>query len=101
MKLSEDYQELILGNSNIHLEPSCVVKLKEEFTIHTKDGEIILEVDVTADLIKIPEEYREIFINMLTTKYLNRVTFVDSIFTKHNSYVELTWWQKLKNIITR
>ena len=101
MKLNDDYRELILGNTNINLETSCVVKLKEEFTIYTKDGEITLEVDVMADLIKIPEEYREIFINMLTTKYLNRVTFIDNIFTKHNSYVELTWWQKLKNIIAK
>jgi hypothetical protein len=83
MKSNDEKTELALGSSYLLMQASCVVKLKELFTIYTEQGEVSLEVDVTADMVQIPEEYREIFLNMLTTKYLNKVTFTHNIFQNH------------------
>jgi hypothetical protein len=98
MKLNEEQKELSLGTSYLLMQPTCVVKLKELFTIYTPDGEVSLEVDVTADMVQIPEEYREIFLNMLTTKYLNKVTFTNNIFSKPLPPRKLSWWRRIKNM---
>jgi len=97
MKLNDDNQEYVIGQSYINIKSSCVVKFNEQFTIFTSDGEITLSVDISADMIKIPEEYREIFMNMLTTKYLNKVVFSDNIFSKFEEPRPKTWWQKFKS----
>jgi hypothetical protein len=98
MKLNEEQKELALGTSYLSMQPTCVVKLKETFTIYTENGEINLDVDVTADMVNIPEEYREIFLNMLTTKYLNKVTFTQNIFSKPLPPKKVTWWRKIRNM---
>lgn len=68
------------GDSYLSIKSSYVVELKEEFVIFTKDGGITLEVDIVADLAKVPEEYRSVFINMLTSKYMNKASVVDNSF---------------------
>ena len=98
MKLNEEQKVLPLGTSYLLMQPTCVVKLKELFTIYTDTGEINLEVDVTADMVQIPEEYRGVFLNMITTKYLNKVTFTDNIFSKPQQMKKLSWWRRIKNI---
>lgn len=68
------------GDSYLSIKSSYRVELKEEFVILTKDGGITIEVDIVADLAKVPEEYRGVFINMLTTKYMNKASVVDNSF---------------------
>lgn len=92
--VDEPKKEMVIGHDYFHIQSSCVVKLREIFTIHTKNGSIDLDVDITADMIKIPEEYREIFMNMLTAKYLNRVSACDSNVFKNKNEKELPWWKK-------
>lgn len=82
------------GNTTLNIQSSCLVTLKEEFVIFTDNGPIELEVEICADMVKIPEEYREIFMNMLTTKYLNRVSFGENPFSKCNPPKKMRWWEK-------
>lgn len=68
------------GDSYLSIKSSYLVELKEEFIIFTKDGAISLEVDIFADLAKVPNEYRGVFINMLTSKYMNKASVADNSF---------------------
>jgi hypothetical protein len=97
MKLNEEQKEFEFGNNHLTMRPTCIVKVKETFTIYTSNGEINLDVDVTADLVQIPEEYREVFLNMLTTKYLNKVTFTQNIFSKPAPPKKLSLWKRFLN----
>ena len=66
-------KDIVVGGSQLSMQSSFIVELKEEFVIYTETQPIVLEANITADMNEIPEEYREIFLNMLTTKYLNKV----------------------------
>lgn len=79
-----------------NFKSSSLVEMKEEFSILTDEGEITLDVSITADFEEIPEEYREIFINMMTTKYMNRVVLSDNLFSKYKKSPKRTWFQKFK-----
>lgn len=98
MKQNDEQKEITLGDSYLSVQSTYVVRLREVFTLYTPDGEINLEVDVTADMVQIPEEYHEIFLNMLTTKYLNKVTFTDNLFSKPKPPKKMSWWRRLKNL---
>jgi len=64
-------------------------------TIFLKDkGEFIdLNVKIEVDLNKIDEKYHEVFINMLTSKYLNVASFGDNPFSKCEPQGKNKWWQ--------
>ncbi len=68
MEIINGQMDISTANTTLNIQSSCIVSLKEEFVIFTENGPIHLEVDISADMVKIPEEYREIFMNMLTTK---------------------------------
>ena len=75
--------DIHIGHSDYYsIKSTTSVKLKEEFIIYDKNEEIKLEVEIIADFGSIPENYREIFLNMLTTKYLNRVNFSENSFSE-------------------
>jgi hypothetical protein len=80
------------------LKSSSIVQMKEDFTIITEDGEVKLDVTISADFEEIPEKYRELFINMMTTKYMNRVTISNNLFSKYNPTPKKSWFQKLKEV---
>ncbi len=80
------------------LKSSSIVQMKEDFTIITDEGEVKLDVTISADFEEIPEKYRELFINMMTTKYMNRVTISSNLFSKHNPTLKKSWFQKLKEV---
>lgn len=86
--------EFHLGNGDfINMKSSQIVKLKEQFIIYTPDGPITLNVDVSADFAEIPEKYHEIFFNVLSSKYLNKVNFGDNPFSECRPVVKRKWWQ--------
>jgi hypothetical protein len=41
----------------------------------------------------VPEEYHEIFLNMLTSKYYGKVSFGDNPFSRCVPKKEKRWWQ--------
>jgi hypothetical protein len=74
---------------------SSIVEMTEEFTILSDDGEIKLEVTISADFEEIPEKYREIFINMMTTKYMNRASLTTNLYSQYKPIPQKSWTEKI------
>jgi len=82
-----------IGNSYINIKTSTIVKLNEEFLIYTDDGPISLKVDINADFVDVPEKYHEVFLNILTAKYMNKVSFGDNNFSQCKPVIKRKWYQ--------
>jgi hypothetical protein len=54
-------------------------------------------VEVSADFAKIDRKYHEIFFNVLTSKYLNKVSFGENPFSECKPMVKRKWWQFWKS----
>jgi len=92
--MSKRQGEFHLGNGDfINLKTSQIVKLTENFTIYSEDGPITINVEVSSDFAKIPEKYHEIFFNVLSSKYLNKVNFGDNPFSECRPIIKRKWWQ--------
>ncbi len=90
--------EFHLGNGDfINLQTSSLVKLKEQVIVYTEEGPVMLNIDVTADFATIDEKYHEIFFNLISSKYLNKVAFGDNPFSKCKPIVKRKWWQFWKS----
>ncbi len=94
-------QEIYLGaGHNIEMKSSRMVTAYQALHLTTPtDGTITLNVKIDADFDTVPEEYHEVFMNMMSVKYLNRVSFGDNPFSqclpapKHKWY---QFWKKLE-----
>lgn len=86
-----------LGNTYVNLRQSNVVRLNEEFLVYTESGPISLKTEIEADFNDIPEEYHEVFLNLLTAKYLNKVSFGDNPFSQCKPVVKRKWYQFWKS----
>jgi len=87
-----------IGNgSYINLQTSTLVKLQEQFIVYTEEGPITLNVDVVADFATIDKKHHEIFFNVLSSKYLNKVAFGDNPFSECKPIVPRKWWQFWKS----
>ena len=86
-----------LGNTYVNLRQSNVVRLNEEFLVYTESGPISLKTEIEADFSDIPEEYHEVFLNLLTAKYLNKVSFGDNPFSQCKPVVKRKWYQFWKS----
>jgi uncharacterized protein YutE (UPF0331/DUF86 family) len=82
-----------LGADVFNIKSSTVVKLSEYLSLVTVNGAIDLKVDITADFEKIPKEYHEVLLNMLTSKYINKVSFGDNPFSKCLPPKRKHWYQ--------
>ena len=89
--------DLHLGNGSfMNIKTSQNVKLYEQFIIYNEDGPITLNVEISADFAQIDEKYHEIFFNVLSSKYLNKVTFSDNPFSLCKSIEKRKWYQLWK-----
>lgn len=86
-----------MGNKYVEVSTSTIVKMQEHFSLTTTDKTFDLLVNITADLKDIPEEYHEVFLNMLTSKYLNKVSFGDNPFSECKPPKRKKWWQFWKS----
>jgi hypothetical protein len=86
-----------LTNKYVSIKTSTLVTLSELFIVQTLDGPITLEVEINADMENIPERYREVFLNVLTSKYANQVSFGDNPFSECKPIVKRKWWQFWKS----
>jgi len=86
-----------LGTDYINVQQASIVKLKETFTIYTDKGPIELDTEICADFNKVPEEYHEIFMNVLTSKYMNKVSFGDNPFSCCKPVIKRKWYQFWKS----
>jgi hypothetical protein len=88
-------QEIHFGlGSHLNIQTSHLVSLHE--TLMLIDGSkepIELDVKIEADLSTIPEQYHEVFLNMMASKYYNKASFGDNPFSKCLPVVKKRWWK--------
>jgi len=66
---------------------SNIISLKD-------NGEFIdLNVKIEVDLSQVDEKYHEVFVNILTSKYLGVASFGDNPFSKCEPSGKNKWWQ--------
>lgn len=85
--------EYTLVNDTVNVKTSTVVRLNEYFSLSTNEGAIDLKVDIVADFADIPEKYHEILVNMLTSKYINKVSFGHNPFSECKPPKNKKWYQ--------
>jgi hypothetical protein len=94
--------EIFLGSgNNMEMKSSQLVKTYQTLYLMTEDkGTLSLSVEISADFNNVPEEYQEVFLNMLSAKYLGRVSFGDNPFSQCQPAPKRKWWQfwKSKNL---
>jgi hypothetical protein len=87
-------QELHIGQGHfMNVKTSTIIKLSEQFVLYTEEGPVSLNVDVSADFAEIDQKYHEIFFNVLTSKYMNKVSFGENPFSSCKPVTKRKWWQ--------
>lgn len=86
-----------LGVDYINVKTSNVVTVNEYLSIITETGPVELTMVITTDFSKIKPEYHEICLNVITAKYLNKVSFGDNPFSQCKPVVKRKWWQFWKS----
>ena len=97
--MKENKNEIYLGGgNNLIMSTSKLVTCHEILTlVTTTSGAIELEVKIQADFDTIPEKYHEIFLNMISAKYLKTTSFGDNPFSKCVPTPKKRWWQFWKS----
>jgi hypothetical protein len=62
-------------------------------TVINEDKIVSLDIKIEADFDTIPEEYQEIFLNMMTARYYGRASFGDNQFSQCQPVPKRKWWQ--------
>lgn len=82
------------GGSNLVIQSSKNVELKETLSlINGSKTPIELDIKIIADFSTIPEQYHEVFLNMMTSRYYNKTSFGDNPFSKCLPPVKKRWYQ--------
>jgi len=90
-------KEYNLGPDNVVVKSTTNITFHEYFTLLTvDDGSLDLKVEITAEGVDIPEKYHEVMINMLSSKYINKVSFGHNPFSKCNLPQKRKWWNFFK-----
>ena len=86
-----------IDSEHISVKTSTVVEMEEYFTLLTLEGPVTFKTKVSADLIDVPTQYQEVVLNMLTSKYTNRVSFGHNPFSQCKPPVKRRWYQFWKS----
>jgi hypothetical protein len=89
--------EYNLAQDIVSVKTSTVIELKEYFILQTQETPIDIATTIKCDLENVPEKYHEIVLNMLTSKYLNKVSFGTNPFSECKPLVKRKWWQLWKS----
>lgn len=89
--------EYNIGIDSVNVKTSTVVKLYEHLSVFTEEGPIDLKVEIVGDLENIPEKYHEVFMNVMTSRYMGKVSFGDNPFSECRPIVKRKWWQFWKS----
>ena len=82
------------GGNNINVKKASIVSVYNSLKLITpNDGAISLDIKIEADFDTIPEKYQEVFLNMISTKYLDSVSFGDNPFSLCQPPPKKKWWQ--------
>jgi hypothetical protein len=98
--MKENKNEIHLGfGSHLNVQTSQLVSINESLvlvTVNGTEGPIELNVKIEADFNTIPEQYHEVFLNMLTSKYSNKASFGDNPFSVCQPKPKRKWYQLWK-----
>ena len=82
------------GGNNINVKKASIVSVYNSLKLITpQDGAITLDIKIEADFDTIPKKYHEVFLNMVSTKYLDSVSFGDNPFSLCQPPPKKKWWQ--------
>ncbi len=82
------------GGNNINVKKASIVSVHNNLKLITPyDGAISLDIKIEADFDTIPEKYHEVFLNMISAKYLDSVSFGDNPFSQCIPQPKKKWWQ--------
>ena len=88
------------GGSNINIKTASIVSVNNSLKLITpNDGAISLYIKIESDFDTIPKHYHEVFLNMISTKYLDSVSFGDNPFSLCQPPPKKKWWQIWKSKI--
>ena len=93
--MSKKETDIYLGaGNNINVRKASIVSVYNTLKLMTiTDGAIQLDIKIEADFDTIPEKYHEVFLNMVSTKYLDSVSFGDNPFSLCQPPPKKKWWQ--------
>lgn len=90
--------EINLGSgNNLNVTTSKLVSLHETLVLLHNNKTYELDVKIEADFNTIPEDLHEVFLNILTAKYSNTVSFGDNPFSRCIPSSKKRWWQFWKS----
>ena len=91
----ENKSEIYLGGgANLVMNTTKLITCYETLTLIVNGkGGIPLEIKIQADFDTIPEEYHEVFLNMISAKYLKTTSFGDNPFSKCLPVPKRRWYQ--------
>jgi len=81
------------GGEFLQVKSSTIVKLNECFVVYTEEGPVELMVDISADFKTIDPKYHEIFFNVISAKYLNKVSYGDNPFSECKPIENRKWYE--------
>ena len=82
------------GGSNLNFKTSKIITTHNTLKLITPhDGAMSLDIKIEADFDSIPEKYHEVFLNMISAKYLDSVSFGDNPFSMCIPQPKKKWWQ--------
>ena len=88
------------GGSNINIKTASIVSVHNSLKLITpNDGAISLDIKIEADFNTIPEKYHEVFLNMVSAKYVDSVSFGDNPFSLCTPAPKRKWYQFWKSKI--
>ena len=82
------------GGNNINVKKASIVSVYNSLKLITPhDGAITLDIKIEADFDTIPEKYHEVFLNMVSAKYIDSVSFGDNPFSQCLPPPRKKWYQ--------
>ena len=82
------------GGNNINIKTASIVSVHNSLKLITpNDGAISLDIKIEADFNTITEKYHEVFLNMVSAKYVDSVSFGDNPFSLCIPSPKKKWYQ--------
>jgi hypothetical protein len=82
------------GGTNINVRKASIVSVYNSLKLITpNDSAITLDIKIEADFDTIPEKYHEVFLNMVSAKYIDSVSFGDNPFSQCIPQPKKKWYQ--------
>jgi hypothetical protein len=91
--MSEENSNYNLGTDYVNIKTTTVVRLDDQVILFSENGPITLKIDITADFGTVDPKYHEVFMNIMTSRYLGKVSFGDNPFSVCKPLKKRKWWQ--------